>query len=134
MSIVVQVNSNLENRLRENASKQGLNVGTYIGQFLEHIFPEKSPSVPTVSGREATLLQQVNLDFAPEKWTLYLKLKEKRQKGKLTKLQQEQLIKLTEEIEMANAKRIKVLAELAQIRNIPIRVLMEQLGLSSNYN
>jgi hypothetical protein len=133
MSIVVQVNTNLENRLRENASKKGLNVGTYIGQFLEHIFPEKSPSVSTVSGREATLLQQVNLDFTPEKWALYLKLKEKRQKGKLTKLQQEQLIKLTEEIEMANAKRIAVLAELAHIRNLPIRVLMEQLGLTHNH-
>ena len=78
MSIVVQVNSNLENRLRENASKKGLNVGTYIGQFLEHIFPEKTSAVSTVSGREAFLLQQINLDFTPEKWTFYLKLKEKR--------------------------------------------------------
>jgi hypothetical protein len=35
---------------------------------------------------------------------------------------------------LANAKRIAVLAELAQIRNLPIRILMEQLGLSPNYN
>ena len=79
------------------------------------------------------LLQQINLDFTPEKWTFYLKLKEKRQNGKLTKLQQEQLLALTEEIEIANAKRIAVLAELAQIRNLPIRVLMEQLGLTNNH-
>lgn len=44
-----------------------------------------------------------------------------------------QFLELIEEIELANARRITVLAELAQIRNVPIRVLMEQLGIALNH-
>ena len=133
MSIVIQINTDLEQRLRENALKRGVEVNQYISQFLEHLFPNKSSNQPSVSDREATLLQQINLDITPEQWQLYLKLKEKRQKGKLPKTQQEQFIQLCEAIENANVKRIAVLAELSQIRKTPIRILMEQLGLAPHY-
>jgi hypothetical protein len=133
MSIVVQLNSDLEKRLREKAQKRGIGVNQYVSQFLEHIFPKKAASQPSVSDREATLLQQINLDIAPEQWELYLKLKEKRQKGKLSKTHQEQFLQLTDAIENANVKRMAVLAELAQVRKTPIRVLMEELGLTPHY-
>jgi hypothetical protein len=133
MSIVVQLNSDLEQRLREKAQKRGVEVNQYVSQFLEHIFPKKTTSQPSVSDREATLLQQLNLEIAPEQWALYLKLKEKRQKGKLSKTHQEQFLQLTDTIENANVKRMAVLAELSQVRKTPIRVLMEELGLTPNY-
>jgi hypothetical protein len=85
---------------------------------------------PFVSEREATLLQQINLDISPEKWEIYVNLKEKRQKNSLTETEREHFLELIEEIELANARRITVLSELAQIRNVPIRVLMEQLGVA----
>ena len=78
MSIVIQINTDLEQRLREKALKRGIEVNQYISQFLEHIFPNNtSPTQPSVSDREASLLQQINLDIAPEQWQSYLKLKEK---------------------------------------------------------
>lgn len=82
-----------------------------------------------MSTREAALLQQLDLDIPLEKWTLYLDLKEKRQKETITNDEYEVLISLTNDVEMANAKRINALAELSQIRNIPIRILMKQLDL-----
>jgi hypothetical protein len=130
MSILIEVNNNLEKRLRERALKQGMEVNQYITQFLEHVFPNKTAIQPSTSNREATLLQQINLDIAPEQWQLYLSLKTKRQKGKLLKTQQAQFTSLCEIIENANAKRIAVLAELSHIRKVPIRILMEQLGLN----
>ena len=134
MSIVIQINTDLEQRLREKALKRGIEVNQYISQFLEHIFPNTtSANQPSVSDREANLLQQINLDISPEQWQSYLKLKEKQQKGKLSKTQQEQFIQLCDAIENANVKRIAVLAELSQIRKTPIRVLMEQLGLAPHY-
>ena len=134
MSIVIQINTDLEQRLREKALKRGIEVNQYISQFLEHIFPNNTAATqPSVSDREASLLQQINLDIAPEQWQSYLKLKEKQQKGKLSKTQQEQFIQLCDAIEDANVKRIAVLAELSQIRKTPIRVLMEQLGLAPHY-
>ena len=85
------------------------------------------------SFRAISLLQQVNLDISLEKWEFYLKLKEKCQKETITEIERNQLINISNDIEMANAKRIEVLAELSQIRNVPIRVLMEQLGLTPTH-
>ena len=134
MSIVIQINPSLETQLRAKASTKGMALNQFISQFLEHTFDNKSTTQPTVSEREATLLQQVNLDIPPEKWEFYLKLKEKRQKETITETERNQLINLSNDVEMANAKRIGVLAELSQIRNVPIRVLMEQLGLTPAHN
>lgn len=133
MSIVLQINNDLEQRLRQKALKQGVEVNQYLSQFLEQVFPFKVSNLPFVSDREAALLQQINLDISPEQWSLYIQLKEKRQKGKISKSQKEQLIELSDAIENANVKRIAVLAKLAQIRRLPIRVLMEQLGLAPHY-
>ncbi len=130
MSILIQINPSLETRLREKAAVKGLALNQFISQFLEHTFPNIAPVQPSVSEREATLLQQINLDISSEKWELYLNLKEKRAQSNLSETEREQFLALVEEIELANARRITVLAELAQIRNVPIRILMEQLGLN----
>jgi DNA repair photolyase len=133
MSIVLQINSDLESKLRKKATTKGMELNQYISQFLENTFSNESPANSTVSEKEAMLLQKINLDISPEMWELYLKLKEKRQKNKISSRENTQLVAITNEIEMANARRITVLAELSKIRNIPIRVLMEQLGLVTDY-
>ena len=133
MSIIIQINSSVERKLREKAVKHGVEINQFISQFLENTFGNESIPQPSISAREALLLQQVNLGISPEKWVLYLDLKDKRQKKTLSNLENNQLIELTEEVETANVRRISSLSELAQIRNIPIRTLMEQLGLAPNH-
>jgi hypothetical protein len=130
MSIVIQVNTVLEQRLRASALQKGVEVGQYISSFLEHLFPNQIAVPIVVPDREAVLLQQINLDIQPEQWELYLKLKAKRKKTKLSKNQQIQFIQLCEIIENANVKRMTVLAELALLKKVPIRLLMQQLGLA----
>ena len=105
----------------------------FISQILEHSVPDEAATSLTVSEHEATLLQNVNLDISPEKWTIYMQLKEKRQQKQLSAAEQSQFIALIDDIENANARRIATLAELAQLRNIPIRTLMEQLGLTAHH-
>jgi hypothetical protein len=129
MSLLIQINPSLENKLREKAFKQGLKLDQFISQFLENTFSEETPSRPSVSAREATLLQQVNLDISPEIWHQYEILKKKFQKKTLTEKELAQLQGITEKVEAANVKRIEVLGELAQIRNVPLPVVMAQLGL-----
>ncbi len=68
MSILIQVKPSIENRLREIALKKGLKIDQFISQFLENNFSDGSFSQPSVSAREAVLLQQVNLGIAPETW------------------------------------------------------------------
>lgn len=133
MSITIQLNPSLEDRLRENAQKKGVGVDQFVLQFLERNFPEEKPRPLAVSKREAELLQQVNLDIPTQTWSLYLQLKAKRQSKTATPTELSALQAISEQVEVANAKRIAVLAELAQIRNISLRGLMEQLGLVANH-
>ena len=133
MSIVVQVNPSVEHRLREKAVKKGVGINQFISQFLENTFGYDTARPASVSEHEAKLLQQVNLDISSEKWASYLNLKEKRQKNTLSTNEHNELLNLINDVESANARRISVLAELAQLRNVSIRVLMEQLGLTPNY-
>ena len=64
MSIVVQLNTDLEQRLREKANKRGIEVNQYVSQFLEHIFPNKVTTQPSVDGQYVfcvPLLQEWNM-------------------------------------------------------------------------
>ena len=133
MSITIQLNPSLEHRLRENAQKKGVGVDQFVMQFLERNFPEEKSGSLTVSKREAELLHKVNLNIPTKTWDFYLQLKAKRQSKTATEAELSDLQAITEQVEIANAQRIAVLAELAQIRNVSIRVLMEQLGLVANH-
>ncbi|MFN0175867.1 MAG: hypothetical protein ACKVU0_14535 [Saprospiraceae bacterium] len=133
MSITIQLNPSLEHRLRENAQKKGVGVDQFVMQFLERNFPEEKSGALTVSKREAELLHKVNLNIPSKTWDLYLQLKAKRQSKTATEAELSDLQSITAQVEVANAQRIAVLAELAQIRNVSIRVLMEQLGLVANH-
>ncbi len=133
MSITIQLNPSLEHRLRENAQKKGVGVDQYVMQFLERNFPEERPRPLSVSKREAELLKKVNLDISTKTWNLYLQLKAKRQSKTATESELAELQAITEQVEAANAQRTAILAELAQIRNVSLRTLMEQLGLAPNH-
>jgi hypothetical protein len=132
MSILIQVKPSIEDRLREMAFKKGLKIDQFISQFLEKSFSDAPPLQPSVSAREAALLQQVNLDIAPETWQLYAVFKKKFQENQLTDEELTQFRDIAEQVEMANANRIEVLAELAQIRNVSLREVMAQLGISKH--
>ena len=130
MSITIEVNTDLEKQLRAKAKQQGVEVSLYVSQFLEQIFPKKTTTTSFVSNREAELLQKINLNIPTEEWQLYLDLKAKKQEKTLSNSEKNDFFRLIEKVENANTERIAVLAELAQIRKTPIRVLMQQLGIN----
>ena len=132
MSILIQIKPSIEDKLRETAFKKGLKLDQFISQFLEFSFADETSSQPSVSAREAMLLQQVNLDISPETWHQYEMLKRKFQKKTITEQELAQFQGITAAVEAANVKRIEVLGELAQIRNVPFPVVMAQLGLAKH--
>lgn len=88
----------------------------------------ESRSLPSA---EAQLLQQINTGFDEEEWSLYRALIARRRVGTLQPDEQQELIRLTDRLEQANARRIGALAELAQIRQIDLDELMDELGIQS---
>ena len=84
---------------------------------------------PSVTQKEAELLQEINEGLPLELQQRFDQLTVKRRAETLTEVEYQELLSLSEQIELSDARRVECLAELAQLRNIPIRTLMSQLGI-----
>jgi hypothetical protein len=82
-----------------------------------------------LSKRESELLLAVNESFAHVQWQRYFELIDEREAETITKDELAELVELSNEIEEANAKRLQYLIELAQLRNVSLEQLMDDLDL-----
>ncbi len=84
---------------------------------------------PSLPRKEADLLQRINQGLPAETQQRFNLLTAKRRAEILTPEEHQELLGLVDEIELRDAKRLEYLAELAQLRNISLRTLMNQLGI-----
>lgn len=84
---------------------------------------------PSLSRKEAELLQKINQSLPVEIQQRFDLLTAKRRAETLTPEEYQELLGLVDEIELWDAKRVEYLTELAQLRNISLRMLMKQLGI-----
>ena len=130
MTIHLNVNSELERRLKKVASQMGLTPDTYIMRLLQKEL--ESQAVPTrLSPEESKLLKKINSSLSAIEWERYRLLLSKRDAESLSEGEQAELIALSDQIEEANARRMKAVAELARLRKTTVPALVETLGLSS---
>ena len=90
------------------------------------IAQRKAPSLPK---REAELLQQINRGLPITVRHRYAILNEKLLDETLTAEEHQEFSALVDQIEQSDAERLQQLIELAQLRNISLDALMEQLGI-----
>ena len=89
---------------------------------------------PKLDKRESELLQKISLGLSADFWEKYRALVATKESRLLTETERETFIGMTDQIEAANAGRMKYLIELAQLRQIPLLQLMAQLGIKGgNY-
>lgn len=132
MSITIQINPDLEQQLREMATKVGVDPSHYIIQMLKEQLKESAaPIAKNLPKEEAELLEKINLGISPETWTYYYELIDKRRAEKLEEGEQEKLIAISDQIEASNVERIKNLIALAKLRQVSLVVLMGQLGIQN---
>lgn len=134
MSLVLQINPSLENRVRQNAKLKGVDLSQFIVQFLELNFPEEKPKPKALSKREALLLQKIELSIPVETWERYHILRAKRQEETINQSESAEYDAINQQIEAVNVNRLASLIELAKIRKITLDELMNQLGLTSKYD
>jgi len=89
---------------------------------------------PNLSKREAELLDKINHAISPELQQRYEWLIERRKAESLTSDEYNELLKLTDVVEELEVKRVKYLAELAQVCRITLSQLTEQLGIKPPEN
>lgn len=83
----------------------------------------------SLSGAEAELLKRINQGFTEAWWDRYHQMIEKRCNEALSEKERTELIKLTDQIEKKEAKRLAALVELAKLRGKSLRDQMRELGL-----
>jgi hypothetical protein len=83
-----------------------------------------------LSPAESELLIKINKGVPEEIRGRYNELIHKRDEKILTDEEYEELLRLTDQIELLDAKRLEYLTELATIQNKPLELLMEELGIS----
>ena len=130
MSLTINLAPSLEQQLREDAARRGLSIDRLISQVLEKSTPRRLPDDLILRDREAELLQKINLGITPEEWAKFHALSQKRSSATIGQNELNELIQLTSRIETANVIRLQYLAELADLRQVPLRQLMHDLGIS----
>lgn len=79
---------------------------------------------------EADLLERINQGVPEDIHALYQALRAKREAETLTETEYEQLLQLSNQIEQFGAQRLEALATLAQLRQVSLPTLMENLGIA----
>lgn len=114
-------------------SGQYANASDYMRDLIRH---DQSRLTEPISKppSESQLLQQINLGIPIETWQQYRQLIEKRQAETLTDSEQRTLIEMSGAIEVANARRMAALVQLATLQRKSIPTLMAELGIQPNAN
>lgn len=101
-----------------------------LNAFVEQVIRLRAQTIaPSLGRRESELMQLVNAGLPPPEAARYRELKERRDAELLTPSEHAELLELSDRMEELNADRISALAELAQLRRLSLRQLMDQLGI-----
>ena len=84
---------------------------------------------PSLSRKETELLRKVNQGLPVGTQQRFDELAAKRRTETLNPDEHQELLQVLDQIEQYDVKRLEALAELAQVRNVSIRVLMKDLGI-----
>jgi hypothetical protein len=86
----------------------------------------KAASLPEL---EANLLQAINQGLPESTQHRYNELQAKLQNDAIAPAEHQELLRLIDVVEQADAERLQALVELAQLRGVTLPALMAQLGL-----
>ncbi|MGK7925811.1 MAG: hypothetical protein AB4290_11285 [Spirulina sp.] len=131
MTILLEITPELENKLRKTAANQGSTLESYLTELIQRDLRYRENTAIELSDTEAKLIEEINLGLPDKMWQKYHLLLDKRRAEILEANEQQELIEISDRIEIANAKRIAALAKLSQIRGVAIDVLMEELGIQT---
>lgn len=101
-----------------------------IEQFLSQVSVLLAQrKAPNLNKRESELLQAINRSLPETLQERYSELRHKLDNYSITSTEQEEFTRIVDQIELADAERLGHLIELAQLRNVSLDSLLEQLGI-----
>ncbi len=131
MTLTLEIAPELEEALRATAEWVGIAPDRYVLDLLrERLIPTNGAPIG-LPAAEAALLERINEGLPGGTWARYQSLKEKRDVGTLTDTEHAELIRLVNQVELWNARRLEAVAELAKLRGMQFADLVKQLGLGA---
>lgn len=101
-----------------------------LDQLMSQILVLKAQrKAPCLSKDETKLLLKINKGLPDKIQKRFDELVAKRQEETLTTDEHQELLKLTDQIEKSDAKRVKYMAELARLRGTSLTTLMQELDI-----
>ena len=127
MAMTLDITTELEHQILREARRKGLDAkGFVLGLLRDYLTSEASSS----AGRnESELLEEINQGFPAEHWKRYGDLAVKRRAETLTAEEHAEMLAMIQVREEANVHRVECLAELAKLRQVSLKVLMDQMGI-----
>jgi hypothetical protein len=89
----------------------------------------KHQSVPALDEDESRLFEVINEGLPEETRERFVELKSRLKNRTMTPEEQQEFNRLTDEREKQNVRRLEALVELSKRRGVPLRELMDQLGV-----
>jgi hypothetical protein len=125
---VVQVEAQLptDELLRAVGQLNQSDLEQFVSQVIALRAKRQASSLPRV---ESELLLKINEGVPSDIQTRYTELIAKRQAETLTPDEYEELLRLTQQVEKLEVRRVEYLAELARLRGTSLTALMEILGI-----
>jgi hypothetical protein len=134
MTLKLEITPELEAELRETAERAGLPPDRYVLGLVQERLAPSSPGPTGLGSAQSALLERIGEGLPQETWVRYHALKEVRDAGKLTAAEHAELIRLVNEVEIWNARRLEAVAELAKLRGVRFPDLVKELGLGAPAN
>ena|ERR1051325_6029240 len=127
---VIQVEAQLssEELLKAVEQLSAQELERFFDKIVEMRAQQKAPRLTL---QESELLARINQPIARDTRQRYHDLIEKRRASLLNEAEYEELLRLTDEIEKADAERVRSLVELARVRNLSLDDLIKQLGIQA---
>lgn len=123
--IQLDVTPQTEDRLRRIAQRLGNPISDYLVDLIE----EHVSAVEETATTETDLMQQINLGLPEDTWREYFSLLRKQDEQTLDPGEYERVAEIASFLEVANAKRIRALIQLAELRETTLDALMDEFGI-----
>ncbi|MCP4660504.1 MAG: STAS/SEC14 domain-containing protein [bacterium] len=128
MAMTLDITAELEHQILREARRKGLDAkGFVLGLLRDYLTAEEASS--SAGRNESELLEEINQGFPAEHWKRYGDLVAKRRAETLTAEEHAEMLAMIQVREEANVHRVECLAELAKLRQVSLRVLMDQMGI-----
>ena len=127
-TVQITAQASTEELLRSVASLPAAELEQFVTRVLALRARLKAPTIPD---QEANLLHKINIGLSAIQQQRFADLNLKRQEETLTDEEHQELLVLIEEMETKNVERIQNLSLLAQLRQVSLTTLMQNLGIKA---